>query len=126
MNPFEGLAKFALGLIEQKTLQNWLKLLFEMIASGILTFMLTCGVFLIGSKLWAIYFPDFNTGIAVVPEGDWALSIGLGLVTSAMMVIAVFRRSPLSKGLMLVLPSWEAAAEIAANIQEIERNQEKK
>ena len=63
---------------------------------------------------------------ASLPAGDWGFSIGLGMVLSAVMMIAVFRRSPLSKGIIFVLPSWEAAAELNTNTETIEPKQEKK
>jgi hypothetical protein len=128
MNPFDGIAKFALGLIEKKILQAWVRLLFSMLGSGALTFMLVCGGSLIGVKTLVLIF---GPGVAAalptsLPAGDWGFSLGLGMVISALMMVVVFRRDPLSKGIMLVLPSWEAAAELATDIQVIDKTQEKK
>lgn len=127
MNPFDGIAQFALGLIEKKILQAWVRLLFSMIGSGVLTFMLVCGGSLIGVKTLVLIFgPTVASALpASLPAGDSGFSIGLGLVFSALMMVVVFRRDPLSKGVMLVLPSWEAAAELNTNTQVIDRTQEK-
>ena len=43
MNPFDGVAKFFLGMLEQKTIQNWARLIFELLCSGILSFLFVCG-----------------------------------------------------------------------------------
>jgi hypothetical protein len=124
----DAIAKLILGLIEKKILQNWIRLLFSMLGSGILTFMLICGGSLIGVKTLVLLFgPGVQNALpASLTAGDWGFSIGLGLLFSAVMMIAVFRRDPLSKGIMLVLPSWEAAAELVTNIEVIEPKQEKK
>lgn len=99
----DALAKFFLGVLEQKTVQKWAKLVFELLCSGLLTFL-----FVFGSVL-------------VVPPHSWAIATGSGSVTAAICMTVVFRRSPLTKSLLLVLPSEEAAKEIATDIQVIER-----
>lgn len=123
----DAIAKLVLGLIEHKVLQGWIRLLFSMIGSGILTFMLVCGGSLIGVKTLVLIFgvSVSNALPSSLPAGDWGFSIGLGMVLAAVMMIAVFRRDPLSKGIMFVLPSWEAAAELNTNIEVIEPNSKK-
>jgi hypothetical protein len=123
----DGIAKFVLGLIEHKVLQGWIRLLFSMLGSGILTFMLVCGGSLVGVKTLVLIFGASvaNALPSSLPAGDWGFSVGLGFVFSAVMMIAVFRRDPLSKGIMFVLPSWEAAAELNTNIEVIEPQQQK-
>jgi hypothetical protein len=123
----DAIANLVLGLIEKKILQGWIRLLFSMLGSGILTFMLVCGGSLIGVKVLVLIF---GAGVASalpssLPAGDWGFSIGLGLVFSAVMMIAVFRRDPLSRGIIFVLPSWEAAAELNVNTETIEPKKEK-
>ena len=39
MNPFDGLAKYLLGLWNRKILQNWLRLLFQMGFSAVVSFL---------------------------------------------------------------------------------------
>lgn len=102
MNPFNAIAELALGWIKDKILQRWLNLLFELIWSGILSFLFVCGSALAGKTL---------TGIA----------IGSGMIASAICMTIVFRRSPLTKGLLLVLPSAEALKEIQTDVETIQR-----
>lgn len=124
----DAIAKLILGLIEKKILQNWIRLLFSMLGSGILTFMLVCGGSLIGLKALVLIFGSAvsNALPSSLPSGDWGFSIGLGMVFSAVMMIAVFRADPLSKGIMFVLPSWEAAAELNTNTETIKPNSQEK
>lgn len=127
MDPFNAIGTFVFGLIKEKILQSWIRLLFSMLASGVLTFMLVAGGVLCGVKVLAVVFGgDVAKAFPDLAAGDWALAIGMGMVFSAMMMIVVFRRDPLSKGMMLVLPSWEAAAEIQTNIEVIEKNEKEK
>ncbi len=124
----DAIAKLILGLIEKKILQGWIRLLFSMVGSGVLTFMLVCGGSLIGGNVLSLLFGTAVDGAlpASLPSGDWGFSIGLGLVISALMIVAVFRRDPLSRGILFVLPSWEAAAEMATNTETIAPQLEKK
>ena len=102
MDPFQALAKTIIGIYEGKAIQKWVALLFELIWSGGLTFLFSCGSAL----------------IAKAPPG---IAIGTGMVLSAITMTVVFRRSPLTKGLLLVLPSAEALKEIATDVQTIQR-----
>lgn len=102
MNPFSALAELALGWIKDKILVHWLNLIFELVWSGILTFLFVCGSALAAKVL---------TGVA----------IGAGMVSSAVTMTIVFRRSPLTKGLLLVLPSAEALKEIQTDVETIQR-----
>lgn len=104
MNPFNGIAEFFLGLIKEKTLQGWVKLGVELFLSGLISLFFTCGF------------------VLVVPPHSWAISIGSGLMSSAVCMTVVFRRSPLTKGLLLVLPSAEAARELETDLQVIEKS----
>ncbi len=110
INPFDSIAKFFLGVLEQKTVQNWLKLLFELIASGLFTFLFICGGAL-GACVVA----------KVAPAYCWISAVGSGMVSAAISMTVVFRRSPLTKGMLLVLPSAEAAKGLATDLQTIER-----
>lgn len=102
MNPFDAIGNVFLGWLRDKLIQKWVSLLFELIWSGILSFLFVCGSALAGKTA---------TGIA----------IGAGMVTSAICMTIVFRRSPLTKGLLLVLPSAEALKEIQTDVETIQR-----
>jgi hypothetical protein len=104
MNPFDGVAKFFLGMLEQKTIQNWARLIFELLCSGILSFLFVCG------------------SILAAPPHSWAIASGTGMVVAAVCMTVVFRRSPLTKGLLLVLPSQEALKELSTDIEVIQKS----
>lgn len=111
MNPFSALADLAVGFWKAGKAQAWAKLIFELLCSGVISFLVTCGGVLGTSAAAGKIAPAFC----------WLLGIGAGMVTAGICMTVVFRRSPLTKGLMLVLPSEEAAKEIAASLQVIER-----
>lgn len=104
MNPFQGLAEFVLGRIKQGIWSQWLKFIFELVFSGSITFLFICGSTLVTSK-------------------SPALSIGLGMISSAISMTVLFRResSKLTKGMLVVLPGEEAAKELETNIQIIQK-----
>lgn len=102
MDPFQALAKTILGIYEGKAIQKWANLLFELLWSGLLSFLFVCG----------------GTLVAKQPG---LIAVGSGMVTSAICMTIVFRRSPLTKGLLLVLPSAEALKEIETDTQTINR-----
>lgn len=102
MNPFSALAELALGYFKGKALQAWAKLLFTMAFSAVASFFFVCGTVLVSTR-------------------DWAISIGTAMITVSIVVTALFRHSPLSKGLMVVLPEAEAKAEIDSNLQVIQK-----
>ena len=88
MDPFRALASFILGKFEQSLIARWAKFLFCLGFSGIVTFLGVCGVMLAGS-------------------GDYALAIGSGMITSAVMMLAVYFGWPdgnLRKGMFIAVP----------------------
>jgi hypothetical protein len=105
MNPFEGLASFALGLIKDGIWASWLKFLFEMAFSGLVTFLFVCGGVLASTR-------------------SWSLSTGLGMTATAISLTVLFRReqAKLTKGMLVVLPGKEAAEELAADVEVIQKS----
>src|SRR5580704_639584 len=119
MNPFDALAIFVLGKIKEGLYARWLKFLFELGFSGVVTFLFICGGILAGGAV-----VDSDIGMAV-----WVIvAIGSGMVASAIAVTALFRRESngLTKGMIVALPSAEAAKEIATDLEYIEKPGEKK
>jgi hypothetical protein len=110
MNPFDGLAKYFLGRIEQKIYQAWVRLVFQIAMS-----MLGSFLFIAGSTMVAAVASS-SPSVAVV------LGIGTGMMFSALVLVYFLRRSPLTKGMMFVFPSAEAAKELETGFQTIERN----
>ena|ERR1700690_1032779 len=104
MNPFDALANFGLGILKQRVIQDWCKLIFSIAFSGGVGFVFTCGA------------------VLVAPPHSWAMAIGSGQIIAGVCMTAVFRASPLTKGLLVVLPSAEAAKEIETDLQTIQRS----
>jgi hypothetical protein len=102
MNPFDGLAKYLLGRLEQRVLQRWAKFLFQMAFSAFVTFLFTCGTVLCGTD-------------------NELLAVGSGMVMTAIVLTVFFRSSRLTAGMQIVLPADEAAKELATGIQTITR-----
>ena len=106
MNPFDGLAKYLLGRLEQKLIQSWARFLFQMAFSAFVSFCFVCGSVMVSTK-------SIITGV------------GSGLVIVAIVLTVFFRTSKLTAGMIAVLPSAEAAEEITTGIQTITKPEEK-
>jgi ABC-type bacteriocin/lantibiotic exporter with double-glycine peptidase domain len=102
MDPFQGLADFVLGKLKQSAIALWLKFLFEILFSAIVSFLLICGVTLVSSK-------------------NGALAIGTGMITAAVVMTVVFRKetSRLTRGMFVVLPELEANKELTTDLETI-------
>lgn len=90
-------------LIEIHKLNQWAKLVFTMGFSGVTGFL-------------------FTTGTALTAHRPSLEAHGEGLIMAAVCMTALYRTSPLTKGLIVVLPEEEATKEIGTDIQRIERN----
>ncbi|PSH02801.1 MAG: hypothetical protein CXZ00_15495 [Acidobacteria bacterium] len=88
--------------MKQSAMALWWNLVFEISFSAMVGFL-------------------FIAGTAMVATKSVVLGVGSGMVMAAVCMVAVFRRSPLSKGLIVVLPAAEAAKEMESNLQTIER-----
>ncbi|HZW92624.1 MAG TPA: hypothetical protein VFF64_06595 [Candidatus Eremiobacteraceae bacterium] len=106
MNPFDGLAHYLLGRLEQKIIQGWARFLFQMAFSAFVSFCFVCGSVMVSTK-------SVITGV------------GSGLVIVAIVLTVFFRTSKLTAGMIAVLPSAEAAQEIVTGIQTITKPEEK-
>ncbi len=98
----QGIASVVNNLVTLHKLDKWARLVFTMSFSGIGSFLTACGSALI------VHRPS--------PE-----AIGEGMVTAAVMMVVVFRRSDLTKGMLIALPEAEAVAEINADQQVIQK-----
>jgi len=109
VNPFNAIAELILGKIKEGIWAAWLKFLFELIFSAVVSFLFTCGGFLI-------------------TDADLSLAVGSGMVMAALAMVVLFRResSKLTRGMLVILPSAEAAKELETDFQVIQKsNQEK-
>ena len=102
MNPFSALAEFVLGKMKQSAIALWCKLIFTMLFSAVVSFLFICGTTLLATR-------------------SWTISAGAGMVFAAMAMTVLYRKSPLTKGLMVVLPAAESAKEIETDFQTIEK-----
>jgi hypothetical protein len=107
MNPFDGLAKYLLGRLEQNIIQGWARFLFQMTFSAFVSFFFTCGTVMLSTR-------SVLTGVSS------------GMVMVAIVLTVFFRSSKLTAGMTAVLPSEEAAKEFATGIQTITKPEEKK
>ena len=98
-----------LGKIKEGVWAEWLRFLFELLFSAIVSFLFTCGSVLVTTR-------------------SAAIAIGSGMVVASLALTVLFRResSKLTKGMLVVLPSAEAAKELATDFQTIEKPEEKK
>jgi hypothetical protein len=103
MNPFDALSDFVLGRLKQCAWAAWMKLLFTMSFSAVVSFLFVCGTVLLSTR-------------SVV------IAVGTGMISAAVAMAELFRRSPLTKKLMVVLPAEEAKAEIDSNMQVIAKS----
>lgn len=109
MNPFDALATFVLGKIKEGLYAQWLKFLFELTFSAVVSFLFGCGTLL---------FAQARAGMA----------IGFGMIWAAMAMVYLFRRENLrlTKGMIVALPESEAAKEMQSDFQLIQKPEEKK
>jgi len=89
-------------LIEIHKIDRWARLLFTMTFSSTVSFLTVCG-----SSLTA-HRPLYE-------------AIGSGMISAAVMATVLFRRSELTKGMLVALPEKEAEAEIKTDTQVIQR-----
>lgn len=105
MNPFADIGEFFLDWIREGLLVAWLRFTFEMLFSGVVTFLFVCGGVLASTR-------------------SWALSCGLGMTATAISLTVLFRReqSKLTKGMLVVLPAEESTKELETNLQIIQKS----
>jgi hypothetical protein len=102
VDPLGAIADVVLGVYKERKIQQWCKLIFELSFSGTMSALFVCGSTLILSN-------------------SWTRSIGAGMIAGVVSSTYLFRQSPLTKGMMLALPSSEADKELATDLQVIEK-----
>lgn len=102
-DPLQALASLILGFNKEKNIQKWMKLLFEVGFSMLGTFLFVCGT-------------SLSTGAKT------SVSVGLGMISSSIILFSLLRRSELTKGMTFMAPAKEAEAEINTDVQVIIRN----
>jgi hypothetical protein len=105
-NPLDiasAVEKAVVDLIKIHQVDRWCRLVFTMLFSGTVSFLTVCGAALSGHR------PVLE-------------AVGAGMCSAAVMMTVLFRRSDLTKGMMVALPTAEAEAEIKANTQVITKS----
>ena len=106
MGPWDAVGNFIVSFIEAekkaKRTEAWLSLIFQMVLSALIAFL-------------------FAGGTAMTASKSFAFGCGAGMVSAAVVLAYFFRRSPLTRGMMLVLPQAEANTEINTDLQVIQK-----
>lgn len=120
MDPFAGLADFVLGKLKQSAMAQWWRLLFELVSSGVLSFLR-------GFALAVAGMGASNLSGATRIEAALVLVLGLGAGAgwAALSMTSLLRseQAKLLRGMTFVLPGEEAAAELNANLQTIHKSE---
>jgi hypothetical protein len=115
----DALAKFILGRLEAGVWAQWLRLLFELIYSGLASFLWGFGITVgaLGGSVLA--------GAAEVPAGlIFVMGAGAGSLWAVVSMTALIRSDPakLLRGVKIVLPSAEALKEMNSDLQTITKS----
>lgn len=105
MLPFDIAGAIASGInqfIEFRRIDRWCRLVFTMGFSGIVSFLTVCGASLSAHR------PTYE-------------AIGTGMCSAAVMMTVLFRRSDLTKGMIVALPTQESKQEIETDTQVIQK-----
>ena len=101
MDPFGALAEFVLGKLKQSAMSLWLKLLFTMGLSFTVTLC-------------------FFSGTVALRTGSLTTGFATGLVASSLVLVGLFRMSPLCKKLLIAVPAEILQAEEKEKLQKVE------
>lgn len=93
MNPFEGLAKFALGWIHEGHVQGWMRLAASLAATCFVSFFGGFGITAIGALQGG-----------KPPAFAFALGIAVGSLWMSLSALGIWKMSPLSKGIPILIP----------------------
>jgi hypothetical protein len=111
MDPFTGIASYFLGRLEQKVFQAWIRLIFQMGISALITGCLTWGT---------------AGAAAIYATHSASIGLAIGFCAALVMISVVLgnyiRTAPETKGMRFVFPSSEAALELGAELQTITRS----
>jgi hypothetical protein len=119
----DALAKFVLGRLEAGVWAQWLRLLFELIYSGLASFLWGFGITVgaIGGTVLS--------GAAEVPSGlILTMGLGAGALWAVVSMTNLIRSddAKLLRGVKLVLPGAEALQEMNSNLETITKSTDNK
>lgn len=123
MNPFDALATFVLGKLKESAEMQVAKILFQLALTAWGSFFLTCG-----GVLSSYALKHLIDGKPFEPGPVWALGLGSGMTVMVICVVYWIRTDPskLFKGMRFVFPNAEAAQELAASFETLEKSDQEK
>jgi len=95
-------AEFILGKMKQSMISMYLKAIFAMTASGIITFLFVCGSALVG-------------------DAPWPKAIGAGMLSSSLVIVGAFLATDLAKKVALILPKILVAQQKLQGLEEVKK-----
>jgi hypothetical protein len=101
MDPFGALAQFVLGKLQQNAVSVWLKLLFTMGLSFTVTLC-------------------FFSGTVGLRTGSLTTGFATGLVAASLVLLGLFKMSPLCKKLLIAVPAEILQAEEKQELKQVE------
>jgi hypothetical protein len=101
MNPFTGIADFCLGLIREGHFQGWMRLIASLVITAFVSFF---GTFSLST------LSQVQAGVPVIVA--FPLAIAHGSLMMSLMVLALWLRSPLTKGIAILYPGKLEAARL--------------
>jgi len=112
MGPWSIIGDFFVGLIRTRQVQGWYRLAASVLITAFVSFWGTWG-----ASIWTIH--------QTLPEVGWTGTLVLGFANAslsmAVMVYALIRRSPLAKGLSILVPKRIAQEELKQEFTHVEK-----
>jgi hypothetical protein len=123
MDPLGDLANFVLGRLKQGFLEKVGGLLFQIALSAWGSFFFTCGTIVAGYAV-----QHFATDAPFESGPVWGLGLGSGMVVMVLAVVYWIRTDPdkIFKNMRFVLPTEEAAKEMATGFETITKSTDNK
>lgn len=101
MNPLNALASFAVGLIHEGHIQAWMRLLASILATAFVTFFGSFGLSLIAQVQSGVQY-----------SAAFVLALAHASALMALMVLGIWLKSPLTKGIPILYPGKIEAARL--------------
>lgn len=93
MDPLNAIGNFVVGLIKAGQIQAWYRLIASIILSSLITFFST-----LGASIWLLY-SQYGAVAALI------LSFANACIAVSVIILALVKRSPLTKGIAILVPT---------------------
>jgi hypothetical protein len=104
LDPVSDVVGAVSTLIRLHRLNDWSKLAANVFLSGSISFLVVCG-----GTLGTVAYKHVPASLC------WVIGVGAGMVAAGVSMTVLWRTSPLTKGLQIVLPMAEATEELKAD-----------